>query len=108
MHIEYVHYTTLAAPCLTPAQPFIVDAALNYLAVSAAQRMGFLELRRYLQAFVDNEDKVRPLPLPAAAAALNLMVCSRSCGRCACAPSAAWWTLGAQAATARTKSASRA
>jgi hypothetical protein len=33
--------------------------------VSAAQRMGFLELRSHLQAFVDNEDKVRPTPLPA-------------------------------------------
>jgi hypothetical protein len=31
---------------------------LNYLAVSAAQRMGFIELRRYLQAFVDSNDKV--------------------------------------------------
>lgn len=40
-------------------QPYIVDAALNYLAASAAQRMGFVELYRYLRAYVDNDDKVR-------------------------------------------------
>jgi hypothetical protein len=42
-------------------QPLVVDAALNYLAVLAAQRMGFVELRRYLQSFVDSEDKVKAL-----------------------------------------------
>ena len=37
---------------------------MNYVAVSAAQRMGFLDLRRYLQAFVDNEDKVNSASIP--------------------------------------------
>ena len=48
---------TSLASCFA-LQPYIVDAALNYLAASAAQRMGFVELYRYLRAFVDNDDKV--------------------------------------------------
>ncbi len=49
--------STTSASCFA-LQPYIVDAALNYLAASAAQRMGFVELYRYLRAFVDNDDKV--------------------------------------------------
>ena len=51
--------------------------------------MGFLELRSYLQAFVDNEDKVLGLPLAATAAALILIVC----GAWRDAPPLQLWTL---------------
>ncbi len=64
-HVSHtsLHHAAPSPPSTTlgscfALQPLIVDAALNYLAASAAQRMGFVELYHYLRAYVDNQDKV--------------------------------------------------